>query len=1173
MYRSGARSSVSSHRPKESSGGGPRTSRSSGSSSGPARRTSPPSSGSSSSRTAARRHRSPSGHRSRRASPSPPRGRRGSPSPPRGRRASQSPPRGRRVSPSPPRARRGSPSPPRGRRGSPSPPRGRRPFPPGPAGFRGSSRGESCADFARDGRGEHPGDGGSRRRSPGLRSDSSLEQSLRITVGNDHFCVGIPERRRLSDRLGSPVDNLEDADRDDMTDDSVFTRSSPCSRGLERYISREEGPLSPFLGQLDEDYRTRETFLHRADYSPHISCHDELLRGTERNRDKLKSSYTIRPEERSREAKRPRYDDTEKIHSVGSDHPSFTSGTRNYRQRRRSPSPRFLDPEFRELDLARRKREEEEERSRSLSQELVGVDGGGTSCPIPGLSGVLTASEPGYLHRPEEVSVMPKKSILKKRIEVDMEPSMQLESFSSSTSSSHDHPVFSGHPSLPLSGAIAAFASEMENNKGTVVEATLKEPQGNLYQWGPLPGMPKDNSPLREKFGGFLYHKEKLNMKAEGSEQPTDFLLPHERASQDGSGFSRILSMLADSTSTQEKRQRSFPDIEDEEKFLYGDEEEDLKSESSAKPLGGSESEVMRQKASSLPSSAPAVKLESIEEANPEYAKIHDLLKTIGLDIGVVEISKLAARTQERLHGKKPSRSSTDRRSSVDRHFSADHGSSVDHHFSADLRSLDPHRLKNREAHHSNTHSPEVSHPHPVSPVDPYLLTKNSPPFLKSDHPVGHIAGPEVVGSGFQSSVAVRCMLPSAPSAPIRLPHPASLSQFHMPRASQFAAARIPPNYQGPAIPPSSFDAYRHYMAYAASRWPMYPASQPSNHPLPEPHRVMPITKLATRSRPNLRVIPTVTPDKPKKKESVLGSIPAAQVPVQVSIPSLIRYNPEKISDEKNRASQKQKVIEERKKLKSDREARQKKMYYLRTELERLHKQQGEMLRKKRREKDGHKDPLLVEVSRLQDNIMKDIAELRQEAEEAEKKQSELDKVAQILGINILDKSQKSSNDGKEPTEKPGKAEKSKSPEKVSSSNSISNSKKGGTSYCQQCMHVNCLLYLYTTPALLSSLSYQDASAIESKVNYENSHTKSPKPAESLQPTAKQSDQSVAAYEYYDAGNHWCKDCNTICGTMFDFFTHMHNKKHTQEPQSEEPSNTNKGDTIPRAQSRGPACN
>ncbi|KAK2488956.1 hypothetical protein MC885_019337 [Smutsia gigantea] len=68
----------------------------------------------------------------------------------------------------------------------------------------------------------------------------------------------------------------------------------------------------------------------------------------------------------------------------------------------------------------------------------------------------------------------------------------------------------------------------------------------------------------------------------------------------------------------------------------------------------------------------------------------------------------------------------------------------------------------------------------------------------------------------------------------------------------------------------------------------------------------------------------------------------------------------------------------------------------------------------------------------------------------------------------------------------------------------------------------------------------------ESNVNNENSHTKSPKPAESLHLTAKQSDQPVAAFEYYDAGNHWCKDCNTICGTMFDLFTHMHNKKHTQ---------------------------
>lgn len=288
----------------------------------------------------------------------------------------------------------------------------------------------------------------------------------------------------------------------------------------------------------------------------------------------------------------------------------------------------------------------------------------------------------------------------------------------------------------------------------------------------------------------------------------------------------------------------------------------------------------------------------------------------------------------------------------------------------------------------------------------------------------------------------------------------------------------------------------------------MYPASQPPSHPLSDPHRLLPVTKQAARSRPNLRVIPTVTPAKPKQEIPVLGSISVKRIPVRVSIPSLIKYNPKKISDEKNRASQKQKVIEEREKLKTEQEARQKKMFYLTTELERLHKQQGEMLRKKRREKDGHKDPLLMEVSRLQDSIMKDIAELHKETEEAEKKQSELDKVAQILGIDIFDKSLKSSNDSKESTEKPEK-EKSKSPEKeLSPSNSSSSNK-------------------------------------ESKMN-EKSCIKSPSSTESLQPTVKQSDQPVAAYEYYDAGSHWCKDCNTTCGTMFDFFTHMHNKKHTQ---------------------------
>lgn len=45
---------------------------------------------------------------------------------------------------------------------------------------------------------------------------------------------------------------------------------------------------------------------------------------------------------------------------------------------------------------------------------------------------------------------------------------------------------------------------------------------------------------------------------------------------------------------------------------------------------------------------------ESERQALEEYEKLQDLLKTIGLDLGVAEIGKMAARTKERLQGNKP---------------------------------------------------------------------------------------------------------------------------------------------------------------------------------------------------------------------------------------------------------------------------------------------------------------------------------------------------------------------------------------------------------------------------------------------------------------------------------------------------------------------------------------
>ncbi|XP_048793501.1 zinc finger protein 318 [Lagopus muta] len=1047
MYRSGSgrsgpSSSSYSHRLKESGSAGSRASRSSTSGPGPGRGRPPPPPSPTAAATSAsppRRHRSPSGHRG---------------------------------------ASRRSPSPHRSRR-PPSPPGGT-----GSGGTRGR-------------RGSEHGDSGSRRRSPSLRSESSLEQSLRITVGNDRYCIGTPERRRLPDRLGSPIDNL--SDRDDMADGPIFTRGLSGPRGLERYLSHEDQPSSPFSMRHDEDYRNRDVFLHRSDYSPHYGRREELPRGSDRDGDKFrKSFYPSRPDERGREIKRPRYEKDEKLHCMSGEHQGFSSGTRNYRRRSRSlsrsrsPSPSYLNEEFRELDRARRKREEEE-RNRNLNHDVS--DSGYV---IPGLTNALQTSEPRYTYRPEEIPSMPKKSILKKRVEMEVESPIQPEEFSSSPAPSKDLPLLSSHSPLPQSNNTAPFSSEVENflkrfNKDSVMEPANKELHDGLYEWNPLSAAPKDTFTYEEKFGSFLSHKEKIEPKSEPADRHTDFLLPHERASQDGSGFSRILGMMADSVSAQEKRRRSFPDIEDEEKFLYGDEDEDTNSESHLvqKPPVSCSSEVMNQKVSlPPPSPAPAVKLDPLEEPNAEYAKIHDLLKTIGLDIGVAEIGRLAIRTQERLHGKKLASRSPDRRSS-------------------DTRRTDRWDLRRSR---SDTRSPESGQQHSASPPISFQQSKDPSSLQKSEYTKNKPGGQDIPPCAPEQPLPSVSLIPSVPPAPASLPPtPTSVSQYQIPNYSQFTTTQMPPNYPPPTLAPPGYDAYGHYMAYAAPGWTMYPPTQQPNPALPEAHGLLTMAMSANPTRPNLRVIETVSMRKDaadvKRDGSVLVRVPTtpthSKVPLRPSSHPL-KSTPEKISDEKNRAAQKQKVIEEREKLKNEREARQKKLYYLKTELDRLRKQQGEMLRKKRREKDGHKDPLLVEVNRLQENIMKEISELHKESDAADKKQSELDKVAQILGINIFEKPRKPSVETKDSSEKNSKSENTKGLEKATSSNK------------------------------------------ESKPTNEKSRGRSPKPAESSSQSSKHPFQLANIYEYYDAGNHWCKDCNTICGTMFDFFTHMHNKKHRQ---------------------------
>lgn len=88
----------------------------------------------------------------------------------------------------------------------------------------------------------------------------------------------------------------------------------------------------------------------------------------------------------------------------------------------------------------------------------------------------------------------------------------------------------------------------------------------------------------------------------------------------------------------------------------------------------------------------------------------------------------------------------------------------------------------------------------------------------------------------------------------------------------------------------------------------------------------------------------------------------------------------------------------------------------------------GELLRKKRREKDGHKDPVLIDLGRLQEDAMVQISKLRAEQRESDQKHEELVKVALILGIdykeskNFGDYVQQPSRSRRESTRSPEKS-------------------------------------------------------------------------------------------------------------------------------------------------------
>lgn len=392
-------------------------------------------------------------------------------------------------------------------------------------------------------------------------------------------------------------------------------------------------------------------------------------------------------------------------------------------------------------------------------------------------------------------------------------------------------------------------------------------------------------------------------------ESGPDLSVTTERGSQENADLSQLLSLVAEAVSQPVDKKKSFVDIEDEEKFLYGDEEEESspvkgvpkagqsslldvygetsadvalyqeakvavmqprdlqKNEYGASPYihelpkedvvshskreskhqdkhcssGQSEKTANEEPGKFPPGIGPSdVKVRQEVE---EYEKIQDLLKTIGLDLGVAEISKMAARTQERLHGKNPVKKPPARRQSDRKHKSRSRSYSSTSSSSrsrSSSRSNSYSRSRSSSSHERTQRrkklvGPETRFSRSVSDVQ-----REGRSGIKIEDNSWTNAGPqtpEIVGSGTSS-----------------FPGQTGHSAHQMPPYShQHQHGVMPPNYH-----PPGYDPYGNYMPYIPQAWPMYP---PPSMTVP-PHSPMDNYSAPATERPFLKVIDTGSNEK-----------------------------------------------------------------------------------------------------------------------------------------------------------------------------------------------------------------------------------------------------------------------------------------------------------------------
>lgn len=915
-----------------------------------------------------------------------------------------------------------------------------------------------------------------RRWSPTRLGES--EQSLRVSIGNDWYRGPQLEPRNMQ------KDVFSDLDR----------RSANLGPNPDRYERRlsDEEPSIPYVMRYGDDLLDSDLYKPPPSYSspPSSLQPDRNIDG--------RLNESLHPMDR--DLKRPRYEVEELYASVA---PKY--------RRSRSPSP-YSRQVIAGHDSSQR-------------MQVLGDQSRNPAFDIPVSSNPPLSANAVYpLQQPEEPSPMPR-SILKKRVEQVPEPALtnQHESIVSSSTSFTSATPPATSPITPASSpqmSNNSFSSQVETllkifNKAANSD-TSKQTQDGLYDHG------------RFSTDGIKDQRE-----SEAKEQSTslsaDFLLPHEKASQDVSGLSNILDMATSHSKVPQSKQQILESIEDEEKFLYGDDDGKPSPSLDKKDPPSHLDESANKPPAPQGSDAPP------EKTDNELSAIHDLLKTIGLDMDVGEVGQLTARTQERLYGKKPVSHSPERRIS-------------------DPRKPDSWELRRSR---SDTRSPE-------SPVIASQASDKDLQPASTAQMKDATVGQETLVSNRAPNTVVTQTITAPITAPIPTPPP-DTTKGQKPLNSGPAPATV--QQQGQNTAPGWQRSQPSQISTPIQSISKHPPNKGGNCAQRHSNLISVPTTIESNDNSNLEVTPIAEPPQPLRKDAVAqNSTDLQELKLDVKEPSTTVQEP-----------QTDKVIQEIEQIKAEQDRRQKKLRYLGIELERMKKQRAEMLRKKPHDKDTNTDAVLNEVTRMQDSIKVEMVEICQEAAAARTKLYELETVAMILGVTIKGKSQKSPTETKE-----GSAENTSKPVV-----SAQRSGKPVTSSARIGKHVASAgkdtqgvpsVEKSSTAVVLSQRNSIDTSnspvisneknmrevistgksgVAEMETNSDNTVLQNKQKAQ-LQAAkiiaekrkSAEPSKSVASlanmYEFCDGGSHWCKDCNAICATLYDFFTHMHNRRHRQ---------------------------